>query len=116
MRWINLQVRWLVVWVLAAVLPAFAQSQPPKLHNVGILSPFASSADVFRDAFQQRLGELGYTVGRNVRIDYRASAGMSDRLPQLAAELVRSRVDVIVTTGAAGAQAARQATKDIPIV
>lgn len=97
-------------------LLSFAQQPPPKAPRIGILSPFRSSSDAFRDAVQQRLQELGYTEGRNIVIEYRASDDMADRLPQLAADLVNLKVDAIVTTTAAGVQAARQATATIPII
>ena len=95
--------------------PVWAQgSQKPA--RIGLLSPFDGSRDAFRDAFRQRLTELGYGVGRNIIIEYRASGGMADRLQPLARELVQLKVDAIVTATAAGAQAARQASATIPIV
>ena len=66
--------------------------------------------------FLQALQELGYVEGKNVVIEFRAAEGKEERLPALAAELVRLNVDVIVAPGTAPAQAARQATKTIPIV
>jgi putative ABC transport system substrate-binding protein len=99
-----------------APLLAFAQQPPPTAPRIGILSPFKSSSDAFRDAVQQRLQELGYTEGRNIVIEYRASDDMADRLAQLAADLVNLKVDAIVTTTAAGVQATKQATATIPII
>jgi putative ABC transport system substrate-binding protein len=107
-----------VLAVLGALVVAsatYAQSTL-KQPRIGVLSPFNSSADAFRDAFQQRLLELGYRVGRNLALEYRASENVADRLPGLANELVRLKVDAIVTTSAPGAQAAKQATATIPIV
>jgi putative ABC transport system substrate-binding protein len=95
---------------------SFAQHAPRKVPRIGILSPFNSSSDTFRDAVQQRLQELGYTEGRSIVIEYRASDDMADRLPRLAADLVKLKVDAIVTTTAAGVQAAKQATATIPII
>jgi len=95
---------------------AFAQQLPAKAPRTGILSPFNSSSDAFRDAVQRRLQELGYTEGRGIVIEYRASDDRADRLPQLAADLVNLKVDAIVTTTAAGVQAAKQATATIPII
>jgi len=102
-------------WTLAPLV-SFAQQPPAKAPRIGILSPFNSSSDAFRDAVQQRLQELGYTEGRSIVIEYRASDDMADRLPQLAADLVNVKVDAIVTTTAAGVQAAKQATATIPII
>lgn len=96
--------------------PAASQAQPKKPPRVGILSPFLSSGDTFRDSLRDGLLELGYVEGRSVAMEYRSSEGMADRLPPLALELVRLRVDVIVTTSPPGVQAARQATHSIPIV
>jgi len=104
--------------VLGALMMASAACAQSTLKHsrIGVLSPFNSSADAFRDAFQQRLRELGYTAGRNIAVEYRSSENMADRLPGLANDLVRLKVDVIVTTTAPGAQAAKQATTTIPIV
>jgi len=99
-----------------APLLSFAQQPPATVPRIGILSPFNSSSDTFRDAVQQRLRELGYAEGRNIVIEYRASEDMADRLPQLAADLVNLKVDAIVTTTAAGVQATKQATGTIPII
>lgn len=104
---------------LAAVPAARAQSGPQSgqmFPRIGVLSPLNSSADAFRDAFEQRLKELQYRTGRNIAVEYRSSEGMAERLPQLAVDLVRLKVDVIVTTTAPGAQAAKQATATIPII
>ena len=102
-------------WATLTTARAYAQSAKA-LPRIGILSPFNRSADVFRDAFLQRLQELGYRVGRNLQVDYRTAEGTSDRLPQLAVDLVEHMVEVIVTTTALGAQAAKQATTTVPII
>jgi ABC-type uncharacterized transport system substrate-binding protein len=68
------------------------------------------------DAFRQRLRELGYVEGQNLLIEHRNAEGRPERLPALAAELVRLRMDVLVTTGTQAALAAKQATTVIPIV
>jgi putative tryptophan/tyrosine transport system substrate-binding protein len=94
---------------------AFAQSQPAPW-RIGVLSPFNSASDAFRDTFLERLREFGKIGGREIRVEYRASENHADRLSALANELVRSKVDLIVTTTAPGGQAARQATATIPIV
>src|SRR5215831_7404890 len=68
------------------------------------------------EAFQKGLRELGYSEGKNISIDYRFAEGEADRLPALAAELVRLKVDVIVTSGPIPTRAAKEATSTIPIV
>jgi putative ABC transport system substrate-binding protein len=101
--------------LFALCLSAEAQ-QPKKVPRIGILSPLSSSADDLLDAFRQGLRELGYVEGRNIVIEYRSAEGRNDRLPELAAELVRLKVDVLVTTGPAAVGAGKQATSTIPIV
>ena len=68
------------------------------------------------EAFRQGLRELGYVEGKNIVIEYRYAEGKLDRLPALAAELVRLKVDVIVTAGPTATRAAKEATVTIPIV
>jgi putative tryptophan/tyrosine transport system substrate-binding protein len=68
------------------------------------------------ESFKQGLKERGYTEGKNILLDYRYAEGNYDRLPELAAEFVREKVDIIVTTSSLGARAARQTSKTIPIV
>ena len=91
--------------------------QPARIHRIGILSP--SSGSVFSarvEAFRQRLRELGYVEGKNIVIEYRYAGGKEDRFPDLAAELVRLKVDVIVTAGPCSPLAAKNASATIPIV
>ena len=92
--------------------------QPTKIPRIGFLSGgFPSSGAPRIDAFRQGLRELGYVEGKNVVIEYRHAEGKQDRLPTLAAELVRLKVEVIVTGGGGGAtRSAKEATKTIPIV
>jgi ABC-type uncharacterized transport system substrate-binding protein len=71
---------------------------------------------VQREPFERGLRKLGWTLGSSLRIEYRYAEGEVDRLPALAAELVRLPVDVIVARGGAAVRAARQATSTIPIV
>ena len=77
-------------------------------------SPSANSARI--EAFRQGLRELGYVEGKNIVIEWRYAEGKLDRLPALAAELVRLKVDIIVTAGAPATRAAKEATVTIPIV
>jgi putative tryptophan/tyrosine transport system substrate-binding protein len=107
----------ILVAVVLLALGVIAQAQQPKkVPRIGILSPLSSSADDLLDAFRQGLRELGYVEGRNIVIEYRSAEGRNDRLPELAAELVRLKVDVLVTTGPAAVGAGKQATSTIPIV
>jgi len=91
--------------------------QAPKLPRIGFLSHTTLSKIAVRfEAFRQGLRDLGYEEGRNVTIAFRSSEGHNERLPAIAAGLVRENVDVIVTTGSPAPQAARAATGTIPIV
>jgi putative ABC transport system substrate-binding protein len=104
------------VSLLAAPLAAEAQ-QAGRMPRIGFLSAPSPSAIVTRiDAFQQGLRELGYVEGKNIVIEWRYAEGKLDRLPALAAELVRLKVDVIVTAGPMDTRAAKDATSTIPIV
>lgn len=113
--------REIVIWLLTIFLLttfSFAKAQqPPKVPRIGYLSANSlSSTSVLVEALRQGLRELGYTEGRNVVIEWRSAEGKFDRLPDLAAELVGLRVDVIFAAAAPSITAARQATKIIPIV
>ena len=101
---------------LAAPLVSFSQ-QPPKIARIGYLgqmSNVASAKEV--DALRAGLRDLGYVEGKNVTIEFRWSEGRNERLPDLAAELVRLKVDVIVASGTPPSLAAKRATTTIPIV
>jgi putative ABC transport system substrate-binding protein len=100
--------------VFAVSFPARAQ-QSKKVPRIGVLF-IGSKNQPHLEAFKQGLRERGYTEGKNILLEYRYAEGNNDRLPQLAAELVRGKVDVIVTTASVSAVAARRATKTIPIV
>src|SRR5215813_15389230 len=100
--------------VLAAPLTVEAQ-QAGRVWRIGQLVTSSGSA-LGLDTFRQRLGERGYFEGQNLLIEYRNAEGRPERLPALATELVRLRVDVIVTVGTEAAFAAKQATTVIPIV
>jgi putative ABC transport system substrate-binding protein len=88
-----------------------------KVPRIGILIGSSASANAARiEAFRQGLRELGYVEGKNFVIEFRSAEGKIDRLPDVADELVRLKVDVIVTTGPAVNPPAKQATSTIPIV
>jgi len=105
----------LCAMLLALSLSAQAQ-QPAGIPRIGILLPTTASVYLPRvEAFRRRLRELGYVEGKNTVIEYRYAEGTLERLPDLAAELVRLKVDVIVAT-AQGALAAKKASATTPIV
>jgi ABC-type uncharacterized transport system substrate-binding protein len=102
--------------LFALSFPAAAQ-QPKKVPRIGFLSGASSSAVASRtEAFRQGLRELGYVEGKNIVIEWRYAEGKLDRLPALAAELVRLKVDVIVSSAPSPTRSAKQATATIPIV
>ncbi len=100
------------------IVPLAADAQPPaKAHRIGLLgaaSPSAYASHV--EAFRQGLRDLGYVEGKNFSIEYRWAEGNYDRLPDLVTDLVRLKVDVILTHGTPGTLAAKRATATIPIV
>jgi putative tryptophan/tyrosine transport system substrate-binding protein len=97
------------------VVPVTAEAQEAaKVARIGVLSS-GSPPDPFVEAFKQGLRELGYVEGRNIRIEYRWAEGRNERLPGLAADLVRLKVDVIVAASQ-NAVAAKKTTTAIPIV
>jgi putative ABC transport system substrate-binding protein len=100
----------LSVSLTLAPLASEAQ-QATKIPRVGLLDYTA-----FWDPLRQGLRDLGYVEGQNIALEYRRSEGRSERLPDLAAELVRLKVDVIVTAGTPPTQAAMRATTTIPII
>jgi ABC-type uncharacterized transport system substrate-binding protein len=102
---------------LAAPLASFAQ-QSAKIARIGFLHPAFPEGvgGVHLQAFREGLRELGYVEGKNLQLDVRWGRGKLDRLPALAAELVQSKVDVLVAATSPSVVAARQATRSIPIV
>jgi putative ABC transport system substrate-binding protein len=105
----------IMVLVMGAAI-AEAQ-QPTKIPSIGYLTTPLLSANAARvEAFHQGLRELGYVEGKNIVIEWRSAEGKLDRAPALAAELVRLKVDVIVTGGPQSTRAAKEATITIPIV
>jgi putative tryptophan/tyrosine transport system substrate-binding protein len=106
----------LCAMLLALCLSAQAQ-QPTKVPRIGFLYAGSPSDQLLRvEAFRQGLRELGYMEGKNIVVEYRHAEGKYDRLPVLVAELVRLKVDVIVTGGGPATRSAKEATKMIPIV
>ena len=89
--------------------------QATKVPRIGYLSTGSRSFAVV-EAFQQGLRDVGYIEGQNITIEYGSTEGMAERLPNLTAELVQLKVDIIVVGGALATQAAKNATKTIPIV
>ena len=108
---------WLLAMIfLATALPVSAQ-QPTKVPRIGYLNAYLPYANPVRiEAFRQGLRELGYVEGKNIVIEWRSAEGKLDRLPALAVELVRLKVDVIVSSGPGATRAAKEATSTIPIV
>jgi putative ABC transport system substrate-binding protein len=93
------------------------ESQQTKVRRIGFLGATYSSTNSARiEAFRQGLRDLGYVEGKNIGIEYRWAEGKSERLPDLAADLVRLKVDIIVTAGPAATRPAKEATSTIPIV
>jgi putative tryptophan/tyrosine transport system substrate-binding protein len=101
--------------LLFALCPSAQAQQPKKVPRVGILF-IGSRNQPHLQAFKQGLRERGYIEGKNIVLDYRYGEGNNHRLRELAAELVRDKVDVLVTTASVSALAARAVTKTIPIV
>jgi len=97
--------------------PLAGGAQPRKTSRVGVLSPFSPGSDQAFRTFRDTLRELGYVEGHNVAFEYRWADGKPERLPELAGELVRAKVDVVVTAwGTPAALAAKSATTSVPIV
>ena len=102
--------------LIAVVLPVEAQ-QPKKVPRIGFLSGASLSSVAARvEAFRQGLHEFGYDEGKNIAIEWRSADGNLDGVPALASELVRLKMDVIVTGGPPPTRAVKQATATIPIV
>ncbi len=100
----------------AAAWPLASIAQQPNVPTIGVLVIGNISPEQFWREFRQGLRDLGYVEGQNIRFEFRSAEGHLDRLPELAAELVRLKVDIIVTWFTPTALAARQATHEIPIV
>ena len=101
----------------AAAWPLAARAQQPKAATIGLLGTGSAAAQSqWTAAFVQRMRELGWVEGRNFALEYRWAGGSTERLSELANELVRLKVDVIVSHNTPGPLAAKQATSTIPIV
>jgi len=103
--------------ILLTTASATQAQQPTKVPRIGFLIASSRSVNAARyETFLQGLRELGYEEGKNIVIEWRSGEGRFDRLAALAAELIRLKVDIIVTAGPADTRAAREATSTIPIV
>jgi ABC-type uncharacterized transport system substrate-binding protein len=108
-----------VIVALALLVPPLASEAqpPPKVPRLGVIAEYSSTAAPRNyAAFRQGLHELGYVEGQTIVLEERWAAGQLERLPDLAADLVRLQVDIIVASGVLSARAARQATERLPIV
>jgi putative tryptophan/tyrosine transport system substrate-binding protein len=106
----------LALVLLFLTTPLAAEAQPAKIARIGVLSGGSAEPSPLLDAFRQALRDLGHVEGRTILIEYRFAEAKPERLPMLAAELVRLGVDVIVAINTPAAQAAKAATRTIPIV
>ena len=103
--------------LLLALCSGAEAQQAAKVYRIQLPSARSQSSDSSRaEAFRQGLSELGYVEGKNIILDYRYAEGKFERLPDLAAELVHLKVDVILTLGVPPTRAAKQVTTTIPIV
>jgi putative tryptophan/tyrosine transport system substrate-binding protein len=100
----------------AATWPLAARAQQPKVPTIGVLVVGSPGSEQFWRLFREGMRELGYVEGQSIRFEFRSDEGQASRLPELAAELVRLKVDIIVTWFTAAAHAAKQATREIPVV
>src|SRR6266536_2396982 len=100
----------------AAAWPLTAHGQQTKVARIGALYIGLADAESFKKELREGLRELGYVEGQNIAFEFRSAEGKLDRLPELASELVRLKVDVIVALYVPSGLAAKQATREIPIV
>jgi len=104
-----------IMLTLAFVVSPTEAQHPAKIPRVGFLAPQGRSLPLF-DAFRQGLADLGYIDGENIAIEPRFAEGQYERFPELLAELVGLKVDVLAVTGAVTARAAKKSVTDVPIV
>src|SRR5262245_2109095 len=108
---------WLLATLFLANVSLADAQQTAKIPRIGFLdNSTASGMAVLVEAFRQELSKLGWIEGKNISIDYRFAEGKNDRLPELAADLVRLKVDLIVVASGPSVLAAKRATTSIPIV
>ena len=100
----------------SAAWPLVTRAEQSKIARIGALYIGTADAESFKRELREGLRELGYVEGQNIEFEFRSAEGQLDRLPGLAAELVRLKVDVIVTLYVPPSLAAKQATHEIPIV
>jgi ABC-type uncharacterized transport system substrate-binding protein len=100
----------------AAAWPLAARAQQSKVARIGALYIGLADSESFKKELQEGLRELGYVEGQNIAFEFRSAEGKLERLPELVAELVRLKADVIVALYVPSALAAKQATPEIPIV
>lgn len=108
--------KFIAIMAGAAAWPLGAYAQRSKVARIGALYIGIADAESFKSELRDGLRELGYVEGQNIAFEFRSAEGKLDRLPDLAAELVRLKLDVIVALYVPCALAAKQATQDIPIV
>ena len=108
---------WLLISILLPAGSSAQSQEPKKIARIGYLAAASRTGmSHLTEAFFQSLGELGYVEGKNIAIEYRWAEGKFERLPELAAELVRLKVDVIIAALTQASLAAKAATGTIPIV
>jgi putative ABC transport system substrate-binding protein len=112
-------IRFIITFALGClcVAPLAPEAQQPThVHRIGVLFATTPGRDPFVEAFLEGMRALGYVEGQNLVLEYRGAAGQYERFPDLAAELVRLKVDVLMVPSTSAALAAKQATSTIPIV
>ena len=113
---IGLRFAFMITLALAGLFSALAAEAQQKIARIGYLAADLVANTQRLDAFRQGLRDLGYVEGQNILIEYRSAEGNLARLPALAAELVRLKVDILVSDSTPPSLAAKHATKTIPIV
>src|SRR6266550_4134245 len=113
--------KFFLIWLLATLLLTTAfraqAQQPTKIPQIGFLFVSSLPSNSARiEAFRQGLRDLGYIEEKNIAIEWRSAEGRPDRVPALAAELTRLKIDLMVTAGPAATRPAKEATDTIPIV
>jgi putative ABC transport system substrate-binding protein len=113
----NRKLAGLLAFVIAFAMCGAVGAQPTNIPRIAYLGATSLTANAARvEAFQQGLRELGYVDGKNIAIEFRSAEGEQDRLPALVAELIRLKIDIIVSAGPSVTRAAKEATTTIPIV